>query len=220
MSIHSKLIKKIMKTGAVLIIVVLILFYFLKCFEDKNLNLIKDLLGIASTIFASLVAVYIFLEWTVQKKIESLSERSKEMIPKFPEISSDLIIFSSKINDLLNRTKIYENNPMIENLIEMERLSKELYKHSFLSIVINFTTSFDEIRDLMQERDLIVFNELSDDMKQFKNFLFKERVLDVNLGKDIDTEKLEKTINELTKKTYDDLGKFYRKLKEYKNYNY
>lgn len=220
MGIHSKLINKIVVTGIILIPLVLILFYVLKSFEEKNINLIKDLLGIASTIFASLVAVYIFQEWTVQKKMESLSERSKEMIPKFPEIPSELISFSSKVDDLLHRTQIYELNPRIENLIEMERLSTELYKHPFLSVLMNFNHSFDEIRGLMLESDLIVFNELSDDMKKYKNFIFKEKILDVNVGQNINSEEHRATLDKFKEKTYEDLEKFYEKLKAYKNYNY
>ncbi|WP_303275703.1 hypothetical protein [Acinetobacter soli] len=220
MGIHSKLINKIVITGMILIFLVFILFYVLQCFEEKNISLIKDLLGIGSTIFASLIAVYIFQEWTVQKKIESLSERSKEIIPKFPEIPSELINFSSKVDDLLNRTQIYELNPRIENLTEMERLSTELYKHPFLSVLINFNQSFDEIRGLMLETDLIVFNKLSDDIKKYKNFIFKEKILDVKVSKDVNTEEQRTTIKKLTSETYEDLGKFYEKLKTYKNYNY
>ena len=69
MNIYRGLNERILKLSCILIILIIVFFTISKLFSDSNVSLIKDLMGIASTIFAALIAVYIFQEWTVQKRL-------------------------------------------------------------------------------------------------------------------------------------------------------
>lgn len=88
----------------------IVFFVIAKLFNEKDISLIKDILGIASTVFAAFVAVYIFQGWVIQK-LESLSENSKERILTVPNISLELVSFYSEISNLLTYMSIYKERP-------------------------------------------------------------------------------------------------------------
>ncbi len=57
---YKELNEKIYTTLCVLIIFSIVFFTISKLFNEKDISLIKDILGIASTVFTAFVAVYIF----------------------------------------------------------------------------------------------------------------------------------------------------------------
>ncbi|RZG75306.1 hypothetical protein EXE10_20355 [Acinetobacter sp. WCHAc060033] len=220
MNIYRGLNERILKLSCILIILIIVFFTISKLFSDSNVSLIKDLMGIASTIFAALIAVYIFQEWTVQKRLEALSHNSKERIPEIPNLSLELTTFSSLIDDLLNRIEIYKNSPNSIAFDNMQKLSEKLYDHPFLTLIMSFDSYFHEIKELILEDDKKLYEDLSKDMKSYKHLIFKDKVLDVNISANRNISDLIEKTNSLHKKTYDDLLKFYNRLIDYKNFNY
>ena len=178
MSVHKNLISKIIVTSGYLILSGTIIFLISKLFDKDDVVFIKDLMGVASTIFATLVALYIFQEWAVQKKLEALSNNAKEKISEIPSLSIELLRFSTSAQDLIQKKDIYKENqnPMLFQY--MTELSTNLYQHPFVAISMNFDMSFREIKNLMLQSDLKIYEALSKNMKSYNQLIFKEKILD------------------------------------------
>jgi hypothetical protein len=217
MSVHKNLISKIIMTSGYLILFCAILFFLSKASYKDDVIFIKDLIGVASTIFAALVALYIFQEWAVQKKLEALSNNAKEKISEIPSLSMELVSFNTSSLDLINRKDIYKKNQDSRIFQHMTELSTSLYKHPFIAIAVNFDMSFREIKDLMLESDLEIYEALSKNMKSYKELIFKEKIL--NLNNEITNDDI-KRFEVLHQETESNLSKFYRRLIDYKNFDY
>ena len=217
MSVHKNLISKIIVTSGYLILSGTIIFLISKLFDKDDVVFIKDLMGVASTIFATLVALYIFQEWAVQKKLEALSNNAKEKISEIPSLSIELLRFSTSAQDLIQKKDIYKENqnPMLFQY--MTELSTNLYQHPFVAISMNFDMSFREIKDLMLQSDLKIYEALSKNMKSYNQLIFKEKILDLNSET---TNYHIEQLDALHKETENNLSKFYKKLIDYKNFDY
>ena len=217
MSVHKNLISKIIVTSGYLILSGTIIFLISKLFDKDDVVFIKDLMGVASTIFATLVALYIFQEWAVQKKLEALSNNAKEKISEIPSLSIELLRFSTSAQDLIQKKDIYKENqnPMLFQY--MTELSTNLYQHPFVAISMNFDMSFREIKNLMLQSDLKIYEALSKNMKSYNQLIFKEKILDLNSET---TNYHIEQLDALHKETENNLSKFYKKLIDYKNFDY
>ena len=217
MSVHKNLISKIIMTSGYLILSGTIIFLISKLFDKDDVVFIKDLMGVASTIFATLVALYIFQEWAVQKKLEALSNNAKEKISEIPSLSIELLRFSTSVQNLIQKKEIYKENqnPMLFQY--MTELATNLYQHPFVAISMNFDMSFREIKDLMLQSDLKIYEALSKNMKSYNQLIFKEKILDLNSET---TNYHIEQLDALHKETENNLSKFYKKLIDYKNFDY
>ena len=217
MSVHKNLISKIIETSGYLILSGTIIFLISRLFDKDDVVFIKDLMGVASTIFATLVALYIFQEWAVQKKLEALSNNAKEKISEIPSLSIELLRFSTSAQDLIQKKDIYKENqnPMLFQY--MTELSTNLYQHPFVAISMNFDMSFREIKNLMLQSDLKIYEALSKNMKSYNQLIFKEKILDLN--SETTSYHIDK-LDALHKETENNLSKFYKKLIDYKNFDY
>ena len=217
MSVHKNLISKIIVTSGYLILSGTIIFLISKLFDKDDVVFIKDLMGVASTIFATLVALYIFQEWAVQKKLEALSNNAKEKISEIPSLSIELLRFSTSVQNLIQKKEIYKENqnPMLFQY--MTELATNLYQHPFVAISMNFDMSFREIKDLMLQSDLKIYEALSKNMKSYNQLIFKEKILDLNSET---TNYHIEQLDALHKETENNLSKFYKKLIDYKNFDY
>ena len=217
MSVHKNLISKIIMTSGYLILSGTIIFLISKLFDKDDVVFIKDLMGVASTIFATLVALYIFQEWAVQKKLEALSNNAKEKISEIPSLSIELLRFSTSAQDLIQKKDIYKENqnPMLFQY--MTELATNLYQHPFVAISMNFDMSFREIKDLMLQSDLKIYEALSKNMKSYNQLIFKEKILELNSET---TNYHIEQLDALHKETENNLSKFYKKLIDYKNFDY
>ena len=217
MSVHKNLISKIIVTSGYLILSGTIIFLISKLFDKDDVVFIKDLMGVASTIFATLVALYIFQEWAVQKKLEALSNNAKEKISEIPSLSIELLRFSTSVQNLIQKKEIYKENqnPMLFQY--MTELATNLYQHPFVAISMNFDMSFREIKDLMLQSDLKIYEALSKNMKSYNQLIFKEKILELNSET---TNYHIEQLDALHKETENNLSKFYKKLIDYKNFDY
>lgn len=217
MSVHKNLISKIIMTSGYLILSGTIIFLISKLFDKDDVVFIKDLMGVASTIFATLVALYIFQEWAVQKKLEALSNNAKEKISEIPSLSIELLRFSTSVQNLIQKKEIYKENqnPMLFQY--MTELATNLYQHPFVAISMNFDMSFREIKDLMLQSDLKIYEALSKNMKSYNQLIFKEKILELNSET---TNYHIEQLDALHKETENNLSKFYKKLIDYKNFDY
>jgi hypothetical protein len=188
-----------------------------KLFDKDDVVFIKDLMGVASTIFATLVALYIFQEWAVQKKLEALSNNAKEKISEIPSLSIELLRFSTSVQNLIHQKEIYKENQNPMLFQHMTELATNLYQYPFIAISMNFDMSFREIKDLMLQSDLKIYEALSKNMKSYNQLIFKEKILDLNSET---TNYHIEQLDALHKETENNLSKFYKKLIDYKNFDY
>ena len=217
MSVHKNLISKIIETSGYLILSGTIIFLISKLFDKDDVVFIKDLMGVASTIFATLVALYIFQEWAVQKKLEALSNNAKEKISEIPSLSIELLRFSTSVQNLIHQKEIYKENQNPMLFQHMTELATNLYQYPFIAISMNFDMSFREIKDLMLQSDLKIYEALSKNMKSYNQLIFKEKILDLN--RETTNYHIEQ-LDALHKETENNLSKFYKKLIDYKNFDY
>ncbi len=217
MSVHKNLISKIIETSGYLILSGTIIFLISKLFDKDDVVFIKDLMGVASTIFATLVALYIFQEWAVQKKLEALSNNAKEKISEIPSLSIELLRFSTSVQNLIHQKEIYKENQNPMLFQHMTELATNLYQYPFIAISMNFDMSFREIKDLMLQSDLKIYEALSKNMKSYNQLIFKEKILDLNSET---TNYHIEQLDALHKETENNLSKFYKKLIDYKNFDY
>jgi hypothetical protein len=217
MSVHKNLISKIIVTSGYLILSGTIIFLISKLFDKDDVVFIKDLMGVASTIFATLVALYIFQEWAVQKKLEALSNNAKEKISEIPSLSIELLRFSTSVQNLIHQKEIYKENQNPMLFQHMTELATNLYQYPFIAISMNFDMSFREIKDLMLQSDLKIYEALSKNMKSYNQLIFKEKILDLNSET---TNYHIEQLDALHKETENNLSKFYKKLIDYKNFDY
>lgn len=217
MSVHKNLISKIIETSGYLILSCTIIFLISKLFDKDDVVFIKDLMGVASTIFATLVALYIFQEWAVQKKLEALSNNAKEKISEIPSLSIELLRFSTSVQNLIHQKEIYKENQNPMLFQHMTELATNLYQYPFIAISMNFDMSFREIKDLMLQSDLKIYEALSKNMKSYNQLIFKEKILDLNSET---TNYHIEQLDALHKETENNLSKFYKKLIDYKNFDY
>ncbi len=219
---YKELNEKIYTTLCVLIIFSIVFFTISKLFNEKDISLIKDILGIASTVFTAFVAVYIFQGWVVQKKLESLSENAKERIPTIPNISLEILSFYSEISNLLTYMSIYKERPTNLLLSRIEEIVPKLYGHPFIEIAMNFDQSFKEIKSLMLlKEDIELYEAISKAMDDYRQLIYKEKILNrnVDIGS-IDIKSLIEKNDELYMDAYQKLSAFYLRLFDYKNFNY
>lgn len=218
---YKELNDKIYTTLCILIIFSIVFFVIAKLFNEKDISLIKDILGIASTVFAALVAVYIFQGWVIQKKLESLSENSKERILTVPNISLELVSFYSEISNLLTYMSIYKERPTSLLLNRIEEITPKLYGHPFAEIAMNFDQSFKEVRSLMLKEDTQLYEAISKAMIDYRLFIYKEKIF--KRGADIssiDIQNLVEKNDQFYIHTHQKLAAFYLRLFDYKNFNY
>lgn len=219
MNIHKGLIFKIVLTAIALFFFVIILFLLSKYISNNNVTLLKDLLSIASTIFVSLIAVYIFQEWIVQKRLESLSNYSKDKIQEILEISKahqDFVI-SLKLFIIFRTT--YKNSSSKKEMQEdIDPVLGLLKNNIFINYIFDFEVNFNELSLSILKQDISLYNDVLENMNSYKEIINKENIF--NLNNQIDINELKKNIENLSKKTDQNLYKLRKKLMNYKNYNF
>ena len=153
----------------------------------------------------------------MQKKLEALSNNAKEKISEIPSLSIELLRFSTSVQNLIHQKEIYKENQNPMLFQHMTELSTNLYQHPFVAISMNFDMSFREIKNLMLQSDLKIYEALSKNMKSYNQLIFKEKILDLNSET---TNYHIEQLDALHKETENNLSKFYKKLIDYKNFDY
>ncbi len=211
----------------IIVVLILALVFFLMLslivFQFYNFDL-GDAWAFSGSIFsgmttlaAAFIASNVYNQWLDQKKLEALSANAKEKISEIPDLSVELLRFSSAVQDLVLKKNIYKDtqNPMLQ--IHITEFSAKIYEYKFIGIAMNFDMSFREIKDLMLLSDLKLYEALSKNMKSYVELIFNEKVLDIY---NIPNNNIDERLKDLYTETKDNLSNFYRKLIDYKNFNY
>lgn len=224
MSIHKDLILKIVSTAVTLCLLVIMLFFLSNYLSKDDAILIKDLLSIASTIFGALIAVYILQEWIVQKRIESLSNYSKDKFEMFLEISKEHIRYSTSLKKFLLIRQQYEemqdNSDIKKHLVrtDIDSLINSITYDNFTPYIYNFDLFFNELKNIMLEEDQYLYDEVINNMNAYNELISENGILYLNT--EIEIKELQRTINELSNKTNENLYNLRQRLIDYKNYNF
>ncbi len=215
---NQNLYKKILFAVIILTTSFILIYFGLKKLNNNDISLIKDLLGIASTLFTAIVAIFLFQDWTIQKKLESLSNHANESISLLPQIYLNIVNFTTNVEHYIQICELYKNNKNPNLLDNIEKLSDKLFKHQFMDTLYNFEIYFNEISSLMNNQDKSIYLQLSESIKEYKTMIFNEKILNTNNHSN-SNDLLERNLK-LRERMLNNLSIFKKKLIQFKNYNY